>query len=429
MIDRRSLVAGALALPALWRTRGAAGEALPDAQPALQRAINEAQRGRGVVTIPPGVSRVSQLKIAGDVRLVGAARASRLLAAGPGPLLTIEKAQSVTIENIAFDGGGRAPGGDAGLIEARDTADLRLSDCAIASALGDGLRTERCGGRIERNVFRALSRAALHSLDSTGLAIVDNHIEDCGANGVELWRSSPGYDGSILRGNRIELIRADPGGDGPYGNAISVFRAGGVSTSGNVIRQTAFSAIRYNLGSDALIADNNCFDIGETAIYVEFGAQGAIVSSNIVDGASTGISVTNFDRGGRLATVSGNVLRNLVKPLPQGGEIYGIGIHVEADTTVTGNALDNANFAGLKLGYGVGLRDVVAVGNAISDCGFGVAVSVAPGAGGATIRDNRIARARRGAIVGMAWEKVVSADLVAEAANYPLLTIAGNDVR
>jgi uncharacterized secreted repeat protein (TIGR03808 family) len=429
MIDRRSLIAGALALPALTRARAAADQAVEDSGPQLQRAIDQAQRGARVVMIPAGVNRVSTLNISGDIRLVGAGGDSRLVALGPGPLLRIEKAERVSVENIAFDGGSRAPGGDAALIEAHDVADLRLNDCVIERALGTGLKAERCGGRIERNWFRAPSQAALHSLDATGLTIADNHIEDCGANGLQVWRAAPGYDGAIVRGNRIERIRADPGGDGPYGNAISVFRAHGVSSTGNVIRQTAFSAIRYNLGSDALIANNNCFDIGETAIYVEFGAEGAVVSSNIVDGASTGVSVTNFDRGGRLATVAGNVMRNLLKPLPQGGEIYGIGIHVEADTIVSGNAIDNASFAGLKLGYGVGLRDVIAVGNAISDCGFGVAVSVAPGAGGATIRDNRIVRARRGAIVGMAWEKVVSADLVAEAAEYPLLAIAGNDVR
>ena len=68
----------------------------------------------------------------------------------------------------------------------------------------------------------------------------------------------------------------------------------------------------------------------------------------MVDGASTGISATNLDQGGRLATVTGNVLRNLTRPLPQGGENAGVGIHVEADSEVSGNAVDNAAFAGLR---------------------------------------------------------------------------------
>jgi uncharacterized secreted repeat protein (TIGR03808 family) len=153
------------------------------------------------------------------------------------------------------------------------------------------------------------------------------------------------------------------------------------------------------------------------------------VSSNMVDGASTGVSVTNFDRRGRLATVVGNVLRNLARPLPQGGENAGVGIHVEAATEVSGNAVDAATFAGLSLGYGVGLGDVVATDNILSDCGFGIAVSVAPGAGAATIRGNRIVRARRGAIVGMEWDRIAVPDLIADATRRPLRTIIGNEVR
>jgi uncharacterized secreted repeat protein (TIGR03808 family) len=429
MVDRRGFIAAALALPALVPLRSALAQTGGDAAPHLQRLIDEAQHSGRVVAIPAGTSPVSHLKISGDIRLVGAGRSSRLVGSGPGPILTIEQAENVAIENIAFDGEKRAPGGEAGLIEARDVANLEFIDCAIERALGYGLKLERCGGRIERSSFRILSQSALHSLDATGLTIADNRVEDCGANGLQVWRSAPGYDGTILRGNRIERIRADPGGDGPYGNAISVFRGGGVACTGNVIRQAAFSAIRFNSSADALIASNNCFDIGETALYVEFAFQGAVVASNIVDGASAGVSVTNFDQGGRLASVTGNTLRNLVKPAPQGVENFGVGIHVEADTIVSGNAVDSASFAGLTLGYGVGLSNVIATGNVLSDCGYGIAVSVAPGAGGATIRDNRISGARRSAIVGMAWEKIASADLLAEAAKYPLLAISGNDAQ
>jgi uncharacterized secreted repeat protein (TIGR03808 family) len=394
----------------------------------LQNAIDKARSSGDVAKIPPGASYVSQLRISGNLRLLGAGADSRLVGTGLGPMLTIERADRVAIENVGFDGGGGKPGGESGLIEARDVGNFSFSDCRIERASGYGLKIERCGGRIERSFFRGLSEAAIHSLDGAALSIAGNRVEDCGSNGIQVWRSAKGPDGTIIRDNRVERVRADRGGDGPYGNAISVFRAEGVSCAGNIVRGAAFSAIRYNSSSNALITGNNCSDIGETAIYVEFAFEGAIVSSNVIDGASTGVSVTNFDQGGRLASVTGNTLRNLVRPAPQGGvENFGVGIHVEADTVVSGNAVDNANFAGLTLGYGVGLSNVLATGNALSDCGYGIAVSVAPGAGGATIRDNRISRVRRGAIVGMAWEKIAASDLVAEATKYPLLTIAGND--
>jgi uncharacterized secreted repeat protein (TIGR03808 family) len=428
MVNRRRFIAAALALPAAWRANGGSAAAA-DAAPIIQRAIDEAQRSGRAVMIPAGANLMSRLTISGDVRLVGAGRSSRLIALGPGPLLSIGRAESVAIENVAFDGAGKSPGGEAALTEAKDVSDLRLVDCALERVQGYGLKLERCGGRVERTSFRDLSQSALHSLDATGLTIADNHVDGCGANGLQIWRSTPAYDGAFVRDNRIERIRADPGGDGPYGKAISVFRAGGVSALGNMIRGAAFSAIRFNSSSDALITNNACFDAGETAIYVEFAYEGAVASSNMVDGASTGISAANLDQGGRLATVTGNVLRNLTRPLPQGGENAGVGIHVEADSEVSGNAVDNAAFAGLTLGYGAGLSDVIATANILTNCGYGIAASVAPGAGGATIRGNRIIRARQGAIVGMEWERVAAPDLVAEAAKYPRLTILGNDMR
>jgi uncharacterized secreted repeat protein (TIGR03808 family) len=429
MIDRRRLIALGLAAPAAWPLRAAAAPSPVDATARLQRAIDAAQRDGGLVTLPPRATHVSNLRIAGPVRLVGAGASSRLAGPGSGPLLTIEKAERVSIENIAFAGEDRTLAGEAGLIEARDVGELRLADCRIERAAGYGLKAERCGGRIADCRFTDVAQGAIFSLDGAALSIVGNRIARCGANGVMVWRSTPGDDGAIIEGNHIAEVRADPGGDGPYGNAINVFRAGGVNCVSNIIRSAAFSAIRYNASSDAVISANNCFDIGETAIYVEFGFEGAVVSSNLVDGASTGVSITNFDRGGRLAAVTGNVVRNVVRPLPQGGAAFGIGIDVEADTIVSGNAVDNAAFAALKLGYGIGLRDVTAADNVLRDCGYGVAVSVAPGAGGATIRGNRIAGVRHGAIVGLAWDKLAVADLIAEAARFPLLSISGNDVR
>jgi hypothetical protein len=66
----------------------------------------------------------------------------------------------------------------------------------------------------------------------------------------------------------------------------------------------------------------------------------------------------------------------------------------------------------------------------VRTAGFGIAVSVAPGAGDAAITGNIISDARLGAIVGMEWAKAVSGDLTKDgAARYPQLTIASNRVR
>jgi hypothetical protein len=143
MINRRRLLVVALSVPAFSRSAGLAARPLIDSTATLQRAIDKARGGDDVVRIPPGASYVSRLRISGDARLVGAGRDSRLAALRPGPLLTIDHADSVAVENIAFDGAGVAPGGESALIEARDVADLRLSDCRIERAMGYGVKAER----------------------------------------------------------------------------------------------------------------------------------------------------------------------------------------------------------------------------------------------------------------------------------------------
>jgi uncharacterized secreted repeat protein (TIGR03808 family) len=131
--------------------------------------------------------------------------------------------------------------------------------------------------------------------------------------------------------------------------------------------------------------------------------------------------------------VQGNLIRNVVARRPAGtdpNDASGIGIGVEADTVVSGNVIENAAHAGIAAGWGAYLRDVAIDGNIVRDADYGITVSVAPGAGTSVITDNLISGARRGAIVGMEWQKPVTGDLAAEgAARFAQLSISGNRVR
>ena len=142
-------------------------------------------------------------------------------------------------------------------------------------------------------------------------------MRDAGNNGIQVWRSPKGDDGTLVIDNRIEDVAAKRGGSGQYGNAINVFRADNVVVRGNRIRRAAFSAVRGNAASNIQIIGNSVTDVGEVAIYAEFGFEGAVIANNTVDGAAIGISVTNFNEGGRLAVVQGNIIRNL-KPQAAG---------------------------------------------------------------------------------------------------------------
>ena len=63
------------------------------------------------------------------------------------------------------------------------------------------------------------------------------------------------------------------------------------------------------------------------------------------------------------------------------------------------------------------------------EAGYGVAVSVAAGAGVAVISGNLFAGMARGAIVGTEWHKPVTGDLALSGAErYPQLKTSGNQV-
>jgi uncharacterized secreted repeat protein (TIGR03808 family) len=411
---------------------GAIAHALADTA-RLQREIDEAAaRGRPWL-VPAGTTSTMGLRLPDGAHLVGHPGRSRLTLAGDGPMLTAGKATAITIEGVTFDGGGRAAGRERGLLQFADVARLTLRDCAVERSGGNGIMLERCGGRIAGNTVRDSGRAALFALDSRGLAIDGNAVERAGENGILVWRSAKGDDATIVRANRILDTRADAGGTGQYGNAIGLFRAGGVIVEGNVVRRAAFTGVRNNGGSNVVIAQNNVKDCGEVALYAEFGFDGATISGNIVDGAWTGMEVTNFaDHGGRMAAVTGNILRNIrAGRHPGDGSLGGgRGIFVEGDAAIAGNVVDRAGGAGLQLGWGPSLRDVTATGNTIRDCGVGVEISVAPGAGHATLVGNTIAGAKRHAVVGMRWKEIATGDLaVTGAKDWPKIRLAENTIR
>ena len=143
------------------------------------------------------------------------------------------------------------------------------------------------------------------------MKVLHNSISECGNGGVLVWASSNQHDGSLVSGNSISQIRADGGGNGQNGNGVNVFKADGVIVADNHIDDCAFTAVRVNSTNDTLVRGNTCLRSGEVAIFSEFAFSGSVISDNIIDGAATGISITNLDSGGQLAVCSGNIVRNI----------------------------------------------------------------------------------------------------------------------
>lgn len=391
---------------------------------ALEEGLRESARTGLPLRLRPGTHRIAQARVPDGAALAGPAGAV-LLQAGDEPILRVASARGARIAGLTLRG---EIGRDAPLLLAEDVADLRVAEIAVEDAFSAGVRLERCGGRVS-GCRIARADTAIFALDSTGLVIDALVIEDCANNGILVWRSQKGFDGTQVLANRISRIRSDRGGSGEYGNGVNVFRAGGVIVAQNVIRDCAFSAVRNNAGDGVQILGNNCAGLGEVGLFTEFGFEGCVVSDNVVDRAANGIVSTNFNEQGRLAVISGNIVRGLFRrPDPLTGEIlYGIGVFAEADAAITGNVVEEAETAGIGLGFGPYLRDVVASGNVLRACGVGIVVSVAEGAGRVQIASNLISGARAGAIRGVRWTELATSDLLSPGAAVPAnISLSGN---
>lgn len=441
-VSRRSIIAAgaagaasAAALPAqasplLGLDAGEFGlkpDSAQDQSQALQRAIDRAAQARTTLLLPPGTYRAAELRLPAHAKIAGTRGAARLVLSRAASLFASNGAANIDLAGLVIDGAKLKPAEGRALLHVSDGQDIRLTDCTIINAGRNAISLERCSGAVTGCVIEDAGDGALFAIDSTGLRIAGNVIRRSGNNGIQVWRSAFGNDGTIVTDNRIEETRADAGGDGPYGNGISVYRAGNVIVRGNRIDRCAFSAVRGNSASNIQIAGNICTRLDEVAIYSEFSFEGAVITGNTVDGATLGISVTNFDVGGRLAVVQGNLVRNITAGV---SEDRGAGIAIAADSVVTGNVIENTAVIGIAVGYGPYLRDVIVSDNIMRGSGIGIAVSVVPGAGTALIASNLIAEARNGAVVGMEWEKPVTGDMTKDGVGkYAHVTLSGNRVR
>ena len=388
--------------------------AFDDQSRIFERILNDASAHNQPVFLPPGIYIVSNLKLPPRVRINGVSGASRIVYGGEGHLLVAEDSEILELSNLVIDGQNRGLGEYAsGLVEARRVQLCNIDSCEIIGSSKNAISLERGAGRIERNRISGASDSGIYSVEAAGLQIADNIVADCANGGILAHRWQAAEDGTIISGNRISRISASNGGTGQYGNGINVFRAGNVQVSNNIISDCAFSAIRSNSGNNVQILGNNCARSGETAIYSEFAFEGAVISNNVVQGAANGISIANFNEGGRLSIVSSNLVRDLSDkgPYPPDAPGFGIGVHVEADTAVTSNVIENAPLYGINIGWGAFMRNVTATSNVIRKAGEGIAVTVVDGAGSAVITDNVISDTQKGAIMGHRWVDIATSDM------------------
>ena len=399
-----------------------------DQTAALQAAIDSAAARDVPLVLPPGKFVVSDLRLRAGTRLIGSARTTTLVFGGGAAFVTADKADGLILKSLVFDGAFKAIDEQRGegLLNISRSMGIALSDFEIHNSAKGGLSLIAAAGRVSNTTIGDVLDFGIKSLDAEGLDISANMISNCGNNGILVWRTDKGEDGSTVTNNRISKIRNAAGGTGEYGNGINVFRAGSVLVTGNRIADCAYTAVRGNAASNIQIIANSCERLGEVAIYAEFGFEGAVIANNVIDFAASGISVTNFNEGGRLAVIQGNLIRNLFRREHEKEDKRGEGIGVEADAVVSGNTIEGAPTVGIQIGWGPFMRDVAATGNVIRNAKVGISITSAAEAGACLVANNLISKSENGAIRRMALGVVFGPDLAKDANSTGRLAITGN---
>jgi uncharacterized secreted repeat protein (TIGR03808 family) len=368
------------------------------------------------------------LTLPAGAKVLGMAGLATLKFVGGASLISGVGAHEVRLEGLVLEGDLRPLAGErrGGLVSFIRSEGLVLADLVVRDSFANAIALSGCSGRIERSEITHAGEAAIFAIDSRGLQVSANVITDCANNGILVWREAAGEDGTVVTANRIERVGALAGGTGQNGNGVNVYRAGNVLVSGNRIVDCTFTAVRGNAASNIQIIANSCARLGEVALYAEFGFEGALIANNVVDTAATGISVTNFNEGGRLAVVHGNLIRNLFRREHEIEDKRGEGIAVEADTAVVANTIENAPTVGIMIGWTRYMRDCVVASNLVRKARIGIGVTGDQDAGAVAITGNMISGAAEGAIRAMNRHQPFGPDLAATRTETGRVTITGN---
>ena len=404
-------------------TLGLVADSEADQSDILQHLLGRAADTGQVLRLPRGNIYAQGLDLPGNLIVEGIPGRTTISSFSGGTIGSIHEHNALVLRDITFSGRGTAEG-TQGLLSLEYADSIALERCAFRGAPGIAVNIVDAAVTIRDCDFDDIGDAAIHAMDSRGLLISGNRIDGCSNAGIRIWRGESGPDGSIVTANRIANIDWRGGGNGQNGNGINVYRADEVIIADNHIADCAFTAVRLNATNNSQVSGNICLRSGEVAIFSEFEFSGSVIANNIIDGAATGISITNLDSGGQLAVCQGNIVRNITPTSAVNPDTIPIGIFAEAETAVTGNTVQGVPGVAIAAGYGTFLRNVLISGNVISESDIGIGVSVVDGAGPVHIGGNAIA-AREHAVVGLSWTEVVETDLAGNAERYPNVSVGG----
>lgn len=430
----------------------------------LGTAIDAARTAGKPLQLRPGTYDIANLDIlitTGSGRAIEVtcqAGVATLRMTGGNFGLRIRDQSGMRFRNLVFDGQNlaipaySAPGVitvAAGLVVLDNARDTTFSGCTFRNTVkvaGEPVGSYKAGllcvndaqPRVQECNFDNID-VGLWSFSSETLA---ERCRIVGAknNGIAIFGTlGSGGNLSVIRDNFINFVGSDYG-TGANGNGVAVYLANDVSVIGNTVFNCAFSAVRVNGGSRALIERNSCWNIREASLYYEApgageNGTGVTIVNNRVDTAGDGINIGNSgyfgDGVARRSIIQGNQLSNLtVTRIPGSGglgdyDTAAIGVTAEQDSVISGNIVEGAA-GGIKLGVAQGARDLVCDGNLIRDCGVGIAFSSNTAAGKMVVSNNIISGAGGNAIVSASTIALIP-PLTSYNANLPSQTVGSSN--
>src|SRR5256885_590876 len=173
---------------------------------------------------------------------MGVRGAPRLMLSRGPSLISASRADALSLSGLTLDGAGMPLAEGRGLVHFAHARGMRITDCEIVASGRHGVMLEACDGEMTGSTVTGAEGAGIFSLDAGGLKLAGNIVRGTGNNGILVWRSEPGDDGTLVTDNRIEDIAARARGPRQNGNPLNVLRARNVLVRGNRLHGAAFSA-------------------------------------------------------------------------------------------------------------------------------------------------------------------------------------------
>ena len=289
---------------------GVAPDSGRDETARLQAAIDKAAERHVALHLPAGRYLSRSLTLRHGSILTGVPGATVLQHTGGAALLSGEGGDLTSLDGLTLIGGRTI---DPRALGSSNSTAARTSPCATSRSR----RARRTASRSQdapawSPAAASPARSRRHCSASTPKVSKSRTTRSTAAadNGILVWRSEQGVDGTIVAMNRIEGIGAVRRYS-QNGNGINVSSRGGVLVTSTRIADCAFSAVRANSASDVQILAEQCRGMGEVGLYVESGFQGAVISGHPAEGATTGIR-RPIQRSGPARRRAGQSVRNLV---------------------------------------------------------------------------------------------------------------------